>query len=79
VGASRTGGFRPYEGDLAEKEEAIIAGDVSQAVGLGKVAAYVKELLNMIERPLYDYENVVVLVATSEWVSRGEIGSRGPT
>ncbi|MFP3169520.1 MAG: ATP-binding protein, partial [Thermoproteus sp.] len=44
-----------------------------QAIGLDK-AAYVKGLLNMIEHPQYKYENMVVLVATSEGVSRREIG-----
>jgi len=34
----------------------------------------VKGLLNTIEHPLYRYEKIVVLVATSEGVSRGEIG-----
>ena len=53
---------------------AIIADDVFQAIGLDKAAAYVKGLLNMIEHPLYEYENIVVLVATSEGVSRREIG-----
>jgi hypothetical protein len=53
---------------------AIIADDVFQAIGLDKAATYVKGLLNMIEHPVYDYENIVVLVATSEGVSRREIG-----
>ena len=53
---------------------AIIADDVFQAIGLDKAAAYVKGLLNTIEHPLYPYEKVVVLVATSEGVSRREIG-----
>jgi hypothetical protein len=53
---------------------AIIADDVFQAIGLDKAAAYVKGLLNMIEHPVYRYENIVVLVATSEGVSRREIG-----
>jgi hypothetical protein len=53
---------------------AVIADDVFQAIGLDKAAAYVKGLLNMIEHPVYDYENIVVLVATSEGVSRREIG-----
>jgi energy-coupling factor transporter ATP-binding protein EcfA2 len=53
---------------------AIIADDVFQAIGLDKAAAYVKGLLNTIEHPVYDYENIVVLVATSEGVSREEIG-----
>jgi hypothetical protein len=53
---------------------AIIADDVFQAIGLDKAAAYVKGLLNMIEHPVYSYENIVVLVATSEGVSRRKIG-----
>jgi hypothetical protein len=53
---------------------AIVADDVFQAIGLDKAAAYVKGLLNMIEHPVYDYEKIVVLVATSEGVSRREIG-----
>ena len=53
---------------------AVIADDVFQAIGLDKAAAYVKGLLNMIEHPVYDYENIVVLVATSEGVTREEMG-----
>jgi hypothetical protein len=53
---------------------AVIADDVFQAIGLDKAAAYVKGLLNMIEHPVYSYENVVVLVATSEGVTWEEIG-----
>jgi len=53
---------------------AVIADDVFQAIGLDKAAAYVKGLLNMIEHPVYNYESVVVLIATSEGVSREEIG-----
>ncbi|MFZ8809839.1 MAG: ATP-binding protein, partial [Pyrobaculum sp.] len=53
---------------------AVIADDVFQAIGLDKAAAYVKGLLSMIEHPVYRYENIVVLVATSEGVTRGEIG-----
>jgi hypothetical protein len=53
---------------------AVIADDVFQAIGLDKAAAYVKGLLNTIEHHVYRYENIVVLVATSEGVSRREIG-----
>ncbi len=53
---------------------AVIADDVFQAIGLDKAAAYVKALLNLIECPDSRYENIVVLVATSEGVSRREIG-----
>jgi hypothetical protein len=53
---------------------AVIADDVFQSIGLDKAAAYVKGLLNMIEHPVYNYESIVVLIATSEGVSREEIG-----
>ncbi len=53
---------------------AIIVDDVFQVIGLDKAAAYVKGLLNTIEHPVYKYEKIVVLVATSEGVSREEIG-----
>jgi len=53
---------------------AVVADDVFQAIGLNQAAAYVKGLLNTIEHPTYDYENIVVLVATSEGLSRREIG-----
>jgi hypothetical protein len=56
------------------RKVAVIADDLFQAIGLDKAAAYVKGLLNMIEHPQYKYENMVVLVATSEGVSRREIG-----
>jgi len=56
------------------RKVAVIADDVFQAIGLDKAAAYVKGLLNTIEHPQYKYENMVVLVATSEGVSRREIG-----
>jgi len=53
---------------------AVIADDVFQAIGLDAAAAYVKALLNLIEYPESRYEKIVVLVATSEGVSRREIG-----
>jgi len=53
---------------------AVIADDVFQVIGVDKAAAYVKGLLNMIEHPQYNYENMVILVATSEGLSREEIG-----
>jgi hypothetical protein len=53
---------------------AVVADDVFQAIGLDKAAGYVKGLLNTIEHPIYDYENIVVIVATSEGVTRREIG-----
>jgi GTPase SAR1 family protein len=53
---------------------AIVADDVFQAIGLRYAAAYVKGLLNMIEHPVERYEKIVAIVATSEGVSRSEIG-----
>jgi hypothetical protein len=53
---------------------AVIADDVFHVIGLDTAAAYVKALLNLIEYPGFRYENIVVLVATSEGVSRREIG-----
>ncbi len=53
---------------------AVVADDVFQAIGLDAVAAYVKALLNLIEYPASRYERMVVFVATSEGVSRREIG-----
>jgi len=53
---------------------AVVADDVFQVIGLDTAAAYVKALLNLIEYPDSSYENIVVLVATSEGVSRREIG-----
>jgi energy-coupling factor transporter ATP-binding protein EcfA2 len=53
---------------------AVVADDVFQAIGLNRAAIYVKGLLNMIEHPFYNYEKMVVLVATSEGLTRYEIG-----
>jgi len=53
---------------------AVVADDVFQVIGLNTAAAYVKALLNLIEYPDSRYENIVILVATSEGVSRREIG-----
>jgi energy-coupling factor transporter ATP-binding protein EcfA2 len=53
---------------------AVIVDDAFQAIGLQQAAAYVKGLLNLIEYPPHSYENVVVLVATSEGESKREIG-----
>jgi KaiC/GvpD/RAD55 family RecA-like ATPase len=67
--------------DLARKllekrrrKVAVVADDVFQAIGLDKAATYVKGLLNMIEHSEHKYEKIVILVATSEGVSRREIG-----
>jgi energy-coupling factor transporter ATP-binding protein EcfA2 len=57
-----------------KRKVAVIADDVFQAIGLNRAAIYVKGLLNMIEHPFYNYEKMVVLVATSECLTRYEIG-----
>jgi len=57
-----------------KRKIAVIADDVFQAIGLNRAAIYVKGLLNMIEHPFYNYEKMVVLVATSEGLTRYEIG-----
>jgi len=43
-------------------------------VGLDKAEQLVKSLLNMVEHPSADYEKVVVLVSSSEGVTRERIG-----
>lgn len=53
---------------------ALLADDVFQAIGLDRAEQLVKSLLNMIEHPSIMYERIVVLVATSEGVTRGRIG-----
>ncbi len=52
---------------------AVLADDVFQAVGLDNVEKYVKRLLNLIEYPPREYENIVILVGTSEGTSRTRI------
>lgn len=56
------------------KKIALLLDDVFQAVGLDKAALLVKSLLNMIEYPSVKYERIVVVAATSEGVTRREIG-----
>jgi hypothetical protein len=53
---------------------AVLVDDVFQAIGLEKVEMYVKELLGLIEYPPESYEKIVVIVATSEGVTRWRIG-----
>ena len=53
---------------------AILVDEVFQAVGLDKAGIYVKSLLNLIEYPPRSYEGIVAVVATSEGLSRAEIG-----
>jgi hypothetical protein len=56
------------------KKVAILVDEVFQAIGLERAEAYVKSLLNLIEYPPEPYENIVIIVATSEGFSRWRIG-----
>ncbi len=53
---------------------ALLLDDVFQAVGAERAEALVKRLLNLIEYPPGDYEKIVVLVGSSEGVSRERLG-----
>ena len=57
-----------------KRKIAILADDVFQAIGLGEAASYVKALLGIIEYPPRSVDAIVVVVATSEGVTRREIG-----
>jgi energy-coupling factor transporter ATP-binding protein EcfA2 len=56
------------------KRVAVLVDEVFQAIGVDKAGIYVKSLLNLIEYPPRSYEGIVAVVATSEGVTRGEIG-----
>ncbi len=53
---------------------AVLMDDIFQAVGLDKAEIYVKTLLNLIEWPPASYEKIVVLVTSSEGVTRARVG-----
>ncbi|MEM4971480.1 MAG: ATP-binding protein, partial [Sulfolobales archaeon] len=53
---------------------ALLADDVFQAIGLDRAEQLVKSLLNMIEHPSIAYERIVILIASSEGVTRERIG-----
>ncbi len=53
---------------------AVLMDDIFQAVGLDKAEIYVKTLLNLIEYPPASYEKIVVLVTSSEGITRERIG-----
>jgi len=53
---------------------AVLMDDIFQAVGVENAEAYVKALLNLIEWPPAEYDRVVVLVASSEGVTRERVG-----
>ena len=59
---------------LRKRRVAVLVDDAFQAIGLGKAAAYVKSLLGLIEYPPESYERIVAIAATSEGLSRREIG-----
>jgi len=61
-------------GICRKKKVAVLIDEVFQAIGLDKAEIYVKSLLNLIEYPPKSYEKVVAIVATSEGVTRREIG-----
>ena len=53
---------------------AILVDEVFQIIGIEKAGIYVKTLLNLIEYPPKSYEGMVAIVATSEGMTRREIG-----
>jgi energy-coupling factor transporter ATP-binding protein EcfA2 len=53
---------------------AVLVDEAFQAIGVDKAGIYVKSLLNLIEYPPRSYDGIVAVVATSEGVTRGEIG-----
>jgi len=53
---------------------AVLVDDAFQAIGLEKAAMYVKSLLSLVEYPPEGYERIVAIAATSEGISRAEIG-----
>ncbi len=57
-----------------KKKIALLVDEVFQAIGLDKAEIYTKMLLNIIEYPPESYENIVIIVATSEGLSRWRIG-----
>jgi len=57
-----------------KRRVAILVDEVFQAIGVEKAGLYVKSLLNLIEYPPRSYEGIVAVVATSEGLSRSEIG-----
>ncbi len=53
---------------------AVLMDDIFQAVGLDKAEIYTKILLNLIEWPPRQYEKIIVLVTTSEGISKSRVG-----
>jgi len=57
-----------------KKKIALLMDEVFQAIGIDKAETYTKMLLNLIEYPPESYENIVIIAATSEGLSRWRIG-----
>ena len=53
---------------------AVLVDDAFQVIGLNKAAIYVKGLLGLIEYPPRPYDVIIAVAATSEGLSRYEIG-----
>jgi len=57
-----------------KKRIAILADDIFQAVGVDRAELLVKTMLNLIEYPSADYDKIIVLVASSEGITRERVG-----
>jgi hypothetical protein len=57
-----------------KRRVAVLVDEAFQAIGVERAGLYVKSLLNLIEYPPRDYERIVAMAATSEGLSRSEIG-----
>jgi energy-coupling factor transporter ATP-binding protein EcfA2 len=53
---------------------AVLVDEAFQVIGIERAGLYVKSLLNLIEYPPGDYERIVAIAATSEGLSREEVG-----
>ncbi|MCE4610912.1 MAG: ATP-binding protein [Desulfurococcales archaeon] len=53
---------------------AVLMDDVFQAVGFERAESYVKAMLNLIEYPPGDYDRIVVIITSSEGVTRWRVG-----
>jgi hypothetical protein len=56
------------------KRVALLVDELFQAIGLDRAETYTKALLNIIEYPPEPYESIVVVVTTSEGLSRWRVG-----
>jgi len=57
-----------------KEKVAVLVDEIFKTIGLDKTETYVKSLLNLIEYPPRSYERMVVIVATSEGLTRRKIG-----